>query len=324
MDVRRVFGMVIGLAVCLLAACAGVEKKPGLIEYVAARTAPGIELKLMTFNIRYGTADDGPDSWKFRREFVADVMRAGDYDVIGMQEALADQIDYLKTQLPGYASVGVGRDDGAAKGEFSPILYREGKFTLAASGTFWFSETPEQPGSKAWKANLPRICSWARLVEKASGRAFSVFNLHLDHESAYARERSVELLAAKVREISGEGPVVVMGDFNTGEESQPVRYLKGAARRATPSEAETAAKREVPEPLGVIDSFRVVYPDDTDVGTFHAFKGGTDGQKIDYILVPPGTIVNSAAIIHASRDGHYPSDHFAVTASVRLTVSGKP
>lgn len=324
MDVRRVFGLVIGLAVCVLAACAGVEKKPGLIEYVAARTAPGIELKLMSFNIRYGTAEDGPDSWKFRREFVADVMRAGDYDVIGVQEALADQIEYLKTQLPGYASVGVGRDDGAAKGEFSPILYREGRFALAASGTFWFGETPEKAGTVAWGANLPRISTWAKLVEKASGRAFTVFNLHLDHESAYARERSVELLTARVRQIAGEGPVVVMGDFNTGEQSSPIRYLKGAQRRATPADTEAAAAREVPEPLGVIDTFRVVYPDATDVGTFHAFKGGTDGAKIDYILVPPGTIVNSAAIIHASRGGRYPSDHFAVTASVRLTVSGKP
>ncbi|MGH7133636.1 MAG: endonuclease/exonuclease/phosphatase family protein [Phycisphaerales bacterium] len=313
-----------GVAAVMLVACAGVEKKPGLIEYVAARTAPGIELKLMTFNIRYGTADDGPDSWMFRREYLAEVMRAGDYDVIGMQEALVDQIEYLKTQLPGYASVGVGRDDGAAKGEFSPILYREGRFTLAASGTFWFSETPEQPGSKAWKANLPRICSWAKLVEKASGRAVCVFNLHLDHESAYARERSVELLTARVRQIAVDSPVVVMGDFNTGEGSSPVRYLKGATKRATPADPEGAAAREAPEPLGIIDTFRVVYPDATDVGTFHAFKGGTDGQKIDYILVPPGTIVNSAAIIHASKDGRYPSDHFAVTASVRLTVTGKP
>jgi len=70
-----------------------------------------------------------------------------------------------------------------------------------------------------------------------------------------------------------------------------------------------------------VDTFCVLHPDEADVGTFHGFKGTTTGPKIDFIFTPSNTRVVDAAILHTNRDGHYPSDHFPVTAHLRFEES---
>ena len=149
----------------------------------------GEALTVMSFNIRYGTANDGDNHWSQRREFLFEVVRDENADLVGVQEALAFQIDEILAAVPGYAVVGVGRDDGRARGEFSAILFRRDRFRVADSGTFWFSDTPEVPGSKSWGNTITRISTWARLVDR-DGSAFWHFNLHLDHQSQPSRERS--------------------------------------------------------------------------------------------------------------------------------------
>jgi endonuclease/exonuclease/phosphatase family metal-dependent hydrolase len=276
------------------------------VPHVAAQQlAPREPINVMTFNIRYGTAKDGENGWVNRREFLFDVVREQNADVVGLQEALAFQIDEILAAVPGYAVVGVGRDDAARAGELSAILFKKDRLRVAEAGTFWFSDTPSVPGSKSWGNRITRICTWARFVD-ADGRGFYHFNLHLDHESQPSRERSTVLLKQRIDERGfPTEPIIVTGDFNVGERNPAIQSLLGN----TPSNGAAP----------FVDTFRVRYPDATTVGTFTAFKlDATTGDKIDYVLVQPGTEVMAADIIRTSRDGRYPSDHFPVVARVRL------
>jgi endonuclease/exonuclease/phosphatase family metal-dependent hydrolase len=254
-------------------------------------------VRVMSFNIRYGTAADGKDHWDLRRDLLLEVIRAESPDVLCLQEALRTQLDEILQGLPGLGEVGVGRDDGLRAGEHASILYRRERFTVAAAGTFWLSETPEVPGSMDWGNRITRICTWARLVDGVEGRAAYVFNLHLDHQSQPSRERSAELLLGRIRGRTFPDPVVITGDFNAGETNPAVRRLIEA---------------------GWQDSFRMVHPEAVEVGTFNAFRGETGGEKIDYILVDEGWWVLGAGIVRSSREGRYPSDHFPVTAVLHL------
>ena len=183
----------------------------------------------MSFNIRYGTANDGENRWTNRRDMLFALLRTENPDLIGLQEALRFQIDEILAAVPGYAVVGVGRDDGKAAGEMSAILFRTARFHVAASGTFWFSDTPEIPGSKTWGNRITRIASWARFVDR-DGTAFSHYNLHLDHESQPSREKSTALLRQRItaRPVASE-PVIVTGDFNAGESNAALHVLVGPA-----------------------------------------------------------------------------------------------
>ncbi len=270
----------------------------------AAQSTSREPLTVMSFNIRYGTAKDGENHWTERREMLLDVIREQDADIVGLQEALASQIDEIVAAVPVYAVVGVGRDDAARAGEFSAILFRKDRLRVAEAGTFWFSDTPSIPGSKSWGNNITRISTWARFVDR-DGHGFYHFNLHLDHESQPSRERSTVLLKQRIDARAAKEPVVVTGDFNVGERNPALVALVGTGQGdATAS---------------FVDTFRVRHPDDTTVGTFTAFKfGATGGEKIDYVLVPPGTEVLGADIVRTSRNERYPSDHFPVVAKVRL------
>jgi endonuclease/exonuclease/phosphatase family metal-dependent hydrolase len=268
-----------------------------------AQPVPREPLQVMTFNIRYGTAKDGDNHWTARRDMLFDVIRERDADLVGLQEALAFQIDEILAAVPGYAAIGVGRDDAGRAGEFSAILFKRDRFRVATAGTFWFSDTPEVTASKTWGNNITRICTWARLIDR-DGRGFYHFNLHLDHESQPSRERSTLLLRQRIEARAFPAdPVVVTGDFNVGERN--------------PALAALVAKGDPAAPF--VDTYRVLYPDETVVGTFTGFKmGNTAGDKIDYVLVQPGAEVIGAEIIRTSRNDRYPSDHFPVAARIRL------
>jgi endonuclease/exonuclease/phosphatase family metal-dependent hydrolase len=283
------------LAAGLALACGGALQ--------AWQQAPA-PLTVMSFNIRYGTANDGENHWTLRRELLFEVMRDANADLAGLQEALDGQIQELLQALPQYGVVGVGRDDGRTRGEYAAILYRRDRFRVADAGTFWFSDTPEVVASRSWGNTITRICTWARFVDR-DGRAFWHYNVHLDHQSQPSRERSASLLAERVaaRRVPGE-PAIVTGDFNVGEDNPAIRRL------TTPHEGAPAL---------YLDSFRVRYPDERTVGTFSGFKfGQTSGDKIDYVLIPPGTEVLDAAIIRTARADRYPSDHFPVIARLIL------
>jgi endonuclease/exonuclease/phosphatase family metal-dependent hydrolase len=272
------------------------------LSFAGAGASGDQPLRVMTYNIRLGVAEDGPNHWARRRHMLIRLLKREMADVIGLQEAHDFQIDQILKALPTYAVVGVGREDGRNKGEFSAILFRKDQFNVAEAGTFWLSDTPAVPNSVSWGNHVTRISTWGRFVRK-NGGSFYLYNLHLDHESQSSRERSIEMIRTRIKErIFINDPVIVTGDFNVGESNNVLELLKTIDERTT-----------------LQDSFRVIHPHENVVGTFNGFEFGSNfGEKIDYIFVPTGTQVLSAQILRFSLNYRYPSDHFAVTATVRL------
>jgi endonuclease/exonuclease/phosphatase family metal-dependent hydrolase len=305
------------------------------LRQVRTAVPTAVDLDVMTFNIRYGTANDGDNHWDKRKDLVVGVLRDHAPDVVGLQEALRFQIDYIRKALPQYGEVGVGRDDGAQTGEYSAILYRTNRLEAQATGTFWLSDTPEVPGSRSWGNDIPRVCTWARLVDKRSaiqtsdtagvsgtgkrsdaeeqaGKAFYLYNTHLDHRSQPSRERSVDLIARHITTREHPDAVVLTGDFNADEANEAIRYLKGRWPQVPAKRGTCAAV----QPL--VDTFRVLHPDAAEVGTFNGFKGNRSGGKIDYVFAPPTATVLEAEILYDNSASQYPSDHYPVRAKILL------
>ena len=278
------------------------------IAAIALLAAEPSSVTVMTFNIRYGTAEDGDNHWDRRRDLLFQVIRDENADIVGLQEALRFQIEQIVDAVPAYAFVGVGRDDGRESGEHTAILYRRERLSVLESDTFWFSDTPGQPGSTGWGNRITRICTWARFGD-TGGRPFYVFNVHLDHESQPSRERSVQLLAARIRERAVPGdPVIVTGDFNIDEQNPATKWLLGDDR-ALPGAGASG--------VDLFDTFRVLHPDARGVGTFTGFTfGSIDERKIDYVLAGRPFVAREARIVQTSHGERYPSDHFPVVARV--------
>jgi endonuclease/exonuclease/phosphatase family metal-dependent hydrolase len=263
---------------------------------VSAAPAP-LEFNVATYNLRLNTPADGRNAWPLRRDAVRALIRYHQIDLLGTQEGFIDQIEDLML-MPGFAYVGVGRDDGKRAGEHSAILYRTERFDLRDKGDFWLSQTPDVPG-KGWDARCcNRIASWARLRERRSGQEFFVFSVHFDHEGVIARRESAQLMLRKIKEIAGDHPVLCLGDFNATPDSEPIAIMAAGLRDAR-QESQTP-------PYGP-------------VGTFNDFKLDAPLQdRIDYIFLGPRWRVLSYAVLTDSYDGRFPSDHLPVVARVAL------
>lgn len=328
-SVLSLLAMVLVVACGLIATggCEGVRKQPGLFEMIAGE--PEISLSVMSFNIRYDNPADGENGWARRAPLVAQAIRDHRADIVGLQEALSNQLQDLLAELPEYEAVGVGRDDGKASGEYAAILYKRERLRLDAATTFWLSPTPQKPGSRGWGANLPRICTTATFGVYNSGRAVRVFNVHFDHESQRAREESAHLLAKAIsdaRQINV--PVIVTGDFNAGEQSGVIAYLTGRAEHATAGEALA------PGSPRLLDTFRIKSTQTEGTGTYHGWTGDASGERIDFILVDRSLEVVSAGIDTPMRSApvgegespppaRYPSDHFPIFATVTIPGHAK-
>ena len=250
-------------------------------------------IRVMSFNIRYGTANDGENRWERRRDLVIGTIEDRSPQILGVQEALAFQIDELSAALPQFRVLGQGRR-GGREGEFAALFVDRERFTVEQHGDFWLSPTPDEVGSQGWDAALPRLCTWAVLRDRGDGLRFRVLNTHFDHRGQRARLESAAVLMAQGM-ASDDLPVIITGDLNADEESPPLVRLREA---------------------GLRDTFRVVHPEAEDVGTFNGF-GGTSGRgKIDYVLVDSRWRVEAAEIVRDNDEGRYPSDHFPVVADL--------
>ncbi len=270
-----------------------------------------INLTVMSFNIRRGTAEDGRNHWIYRRSLVREVLDQYRPDVLGLQEALDFQISEISAMLPGYESVGIG-NPGRSKALHNVIFYDAARFALLEEGAFWFSDTPDIPGSRGWGNIIPRTCTWARLMEKASGQAFYLYNTHLDHISQRARKKSVVFLIEHIHARPFPDPFILAGDLNARERSAPIQYLKGKRL------LKMRYKGRVMNPDPLMDTFRVRYPHHGNAATFHGFGKYFFRFRIDYIFVPPYVRVRDAKIIHLRRKKCYPSDHFPLLTHIDL------
>ncbi len=255
--------------------------------------------KISSFNIRMDTPNDGDDAWPNRKEMVKGIIRFHDLDIIGTQEGFKHQLDDI-LELPDYAYVGGGRDDGKDKGEHSAIIYRKDKYEVIENGDFWFSETPNIPG-KGWDATCcNRICSWAKFKVIKTGKEFYVFNSHYDHQGQVARKNSSLLLLEKIKEIAGDFPVFATGDFNATPDSEPIQTLSKSGF--------------------LLDSYMITKePPYGTVGTFNSFQlNAPMKNRIDYIWVTSGIEVKKYGVLNDVHYGHFPSDHFPVVIEAKF------
>jgi endonuclease/exonuclease/phosphatase family metal-dependent hydrolase len=268
-----------------------------------ANAEPLASLRVMTFNIRNSNAKDGDNHWQHRKELFAQTVRDFNPDLLGTQEVLADQYDALVTLFPEYNAVGVARDDGKRSGEWSAIFYRKSRFDQLDAGNFWLSETPDEVGSRSWDSACTRICTWARLRDKVSGKEFLYANTHWDHEGKVARLEAAKLIRKRLPLLAKGSPVILMGDFNCIEDDEPYRMLTNSVGEAG---------------VPLVDSYRVVHPQRTpEEASFHGFKGKIAGSRIDWILHTPNFKATAAEIVRP-KSGRLPSDHYPVTAILEL------
>ena len=257
---------------------------------------PSVELKVMTYNIRYGTAPDGQNSWMYRQASLLELIARHDPDILGVQEALAEQIEEIQAVLPTHHVIGAGRNDGISAGEHSALFYRRDKLGLREGGTRWLSESPDQPGSMSWGARHPRVFTWAEFFTQSLPRIL-VLNCHLDHESQDAQYRACQQMLQFIDDRP-DIATLIMGDFNCGGDSLAVQLLTSNGK--------------------MTDLVPVTGP----TGTFNGFDPtAVDDEMIDHILIRGNLIPAQIIIDRTTSDNRTLSDHFPLIADLTLKSS---
>ena len=262
-------------------------------------------LTVMSFNVRYDNPKESTHAWRRRRDEVASVIRFHGPDVIGLQEALHDQLDDLAERLPNYEWLSAGREEPECAGEYAAIGYDRERFNLEADGTTWLSETRE-PASVGWDAQLPRLVRHARLREEATDVEFYLFNTHFDHYGETARLESAKLLLECVDDLARNEPVIVTGDLNCLTGSPPYELLTGRDKRSagrTLRDTHQSSRHPHHGPSSTVTDFRNLVPD----------------RKIDYVLVSSDVEpVLHGVCADVFANGKYPSDHLPILVELSL------
>lgn len=266
---------------------------------LATPMATAVECTAMSFNVRFGTAKDGENAWELRRDFLVDTIRSASPDVIGTQECLEFQAEYITEQLPEYGWVGLGRE-AAGTGEMTAVLYRKSALVPVKTSHLWLSEDPHVPGSKSWDSSLPRIATRVEFYHVAAKAPFVFYNTHFDHLGEVARLESAKLMG---KWIAAESlPVILTGDFNDNAvETQSWQTLTTG---------------------GLFDAWQIADSTQGPNNTWNGFKqpAPDDNRRIDWILVSSGINVASCVTQDHQRDGRFPSDHFPVIAVLNLPL----
>lgn len=273
------FSVLAGAALLMSASC---SKQP---ETVQVRWA--------TFNVRYDNPADSLNNWQYRKDSVASFIKSQNLDIVGMQEVLHNQLEDLKTRLPEYEEVGVGRDDGKTKGEYAPLFFRKNRFEMLDNNTFWLSQYPESAGFIGWDGACTRIATWAKLKDKQTGKIFMAVNTHFDHVGVEARTKGALLIIERIKEIAGDHPAVLTGDFNVSDQWDAYKTI---------TTNEFVMK----------DAFKTAESREGVDYTFHNFGHipADSCEKIDYIFVTPQIRVKDAFIPQEGREtNRFLSDH---------------
>jgi endonuclease/exonuclease/phosphatase family metal-dependent hydrolase len=277
----------------------------GVVGMPTAAPAASPDIKVMSFNVRTANAADGVNDWDGnRKNLVEQTIRSFSPDLLGVQEDLKRQHDFLAGEFPGYESVGRGAQ-GGTDGEYVSLMYRKSRFDKLREGYFWLSETPDVPGSESWGTAFPRMVTWLELRDKDTpGFDFVIMNTHWDHVSSTARVESATLMRQKIHDLASGIPVIVTGDFNADQGGDAYRRMRGL------DDFDTVRN--------LSDTYRTIHPEDSaTVGTAHGFDGIAGDGRIDWILHDNDFKTLDADIDRTSFDGLYPSDHFPITAIIR-------
>ncbi len=256
----------------------------------------GQEIKMMTYNIKYDNVNDTVNNWNDRKEGLVGLIKQYEPSIIGAQEVLHRQLMYIDSCLTDFTYIGVGRDDGKQRGEYSPILYNSTKYKVITTNTFWLSNTPENV-SIGWDAAMERICTYGLFEEKSSGKKFYVFNTHFDHIGNEARSNSARLIVRKINEINKENlPVVFMGDLNLTSDEEPIRFLQSQL-----SDGQAISQKPFLGPKG----------------TFNGFDPQSKlDRRIDYIFVKGFKVKSYVHIDDRMENDKHISDHLPVLITI--------
>lgn len=286
----RAIGVLVGMAVLGMAAVcffAGMTLRDA--PQVAMQPLDQPALRVMTFNIRVESADDGENGWDNRREMVANTIRFHQSDIVGLQESFEHQIDDLIDFLPGYSRIG-GADT------INPMLVRDSRIEVVHWEMFWLSETPGEE-STGWDASTSRTAIYAILRERRTHSELHVFNTHFDHRGPIAKSNSAVLLAGKINELPPGTRVILLGDLNCDEGSAPLKELE---QRTNLRDAYHISATGNHGPTGTFCGFH---------------ESRWSGQRLDHIYVRH-LIVQQHGILTDSYDGRPPSDHYPVLAEL--------
>ena len=261
--------------------------------------ASEMDLKVMSFNVRYGTAMDGDNAWPHRKDILVNTIKKYAPDIIGVQECLAFQADYIVEKLPEYRWFGVDRDV-SGKGEMTAILYQHARFFPIETSHFWLSEMPEVPASKSWDTSLTRMASWARFHSPETNTWFHFYNTHLDHRGAEARAQGVAVIADHIATLPEASPVILTGDFN--------------------AYAQNSRPYEVAMEKGLLDAWTTAKERVGSKQTFSSFKDPEPDKdaRIDWILYRGSITVFQCETVLYNENGRYPSDHFPIHATLHI------
>jgi endonuclease/exonuclease/phosphatase family metal-dependent hydrolase len=257
--------------------------------------------RIMTYNIRFDNPADGPNAWENRKAKVIALLQKHNPDIIGIQEALHHQLEDIIASLPEYTYVGVGRDDGKIKGEYSALIIRKHKFEVLDQNTFWLSETPNIPGSKSWDAMITRVVTWATIKDLETKRMFTVMNTHFDHIGTEARKQSALILKKYTEDQAPRMPIIVTGDFNTTREEDPYQIMIKKEGRLLIDPAPQ-------NPPGTFCNFEV---------------NSMVCRPIDYIFHTPEWKSEKYMVITDNDGQYYPSDHLPVVVTLTLSKSSR-
>ncbi|WP_327053329.1 endonuclease/exonuclease/phosphatase family protein [Halomicrococcus gelatinilyticus] len=265
-----------------------------------------VDLRVMSYNIRYDNPNDGENVWRERRDKIANAIRFHKPGVVGLQEALHAQLQDLSERLPGYEWLPAGRKEVENAGEYAAIGYDRDRFNLEREGIFWLSETPDEPGSVGWDANLPRLAHYVELREQFTDVTFWHFNTHFDHAGEESRLNAAKLLLHRIDGLVPDDPVVITGDFNCRAGSPPYVRLTGrtqSSRGRTLRDSHRYSKYGHHGPETSMTDFSNLIPD----------------KKIDHVFVSSDVeVVLHGILSDAYASGRYASDHLPVVADVSL------
>lgn len=270
-------------------------------------------LRAMTFNVRYeNEIDNIYKNWDTRKKLVAGLIKFHKPDIIGLQEALKNQLDYIADQLEEYDVFGVGREDGKEKGEFSPIFFVKDKFQLLDKGFFWLSETPSEVASIGWDAALTRIITWTKLQNKSTKQNIFVFNGHFDHFGKVAAVESARLVLDKINEIAKEEPVLFMGDLNNTPISEMYKVLTEGGLNDCMENSHYGTDFSF---IG-FDPIKLYYEN-----IYQGMDSITEENyicKIDYIFYKNKVKILQYGILSDNFSGIYPSDHMPAVTDILI------
>tara|TARA_B100000686_G_C16688319_1_gene916108 strand:+ start:283 stop:1038 length:756 start_codon:yes stop_codon:yes gene_type:complete len=251
----------------------------------------------MSYNIRYDNNWDVKNSWSIRKKKVIQIFDQYEPSIIGVQEGLLNQVQYIDSCLANYDYVGVGREDGKERGEFCVIYFDTTRYTVSRHSTFWLSETPDTI-SVGWDAALERICTYGLFKDKKTADEFWVFNTHFDHMGSVARERSSGLILDRINEVNHRSlPVILMGDFNSDPDSPPINKI-----RTEMSDALQLSLEKLQGPIGTFNGFDPDLPIE---------------RRIDYVFTRDVKVLSYTHVNDRMNNNRHISDHLPVIIKIR-------